>query len=81
MESRMEKREFPLVGGFVSETGLYWNYRLWDDGSIDGMYRTVSKEVTGGWKQIDRRSAVTKECLKAVERQFGLKTDGRRWIN
>ena len=84
--------KFPFTGCFTAKrSGYTWTYTVHADGSVDGMRRTVEvsnsyrqgryKVLCGGYRQKEIYVRETKECLQAIERVTGRKTDGWKWID
>lgn len=78
----MNNITFPYNGCFISlRKGYTWRFTVYENGRVDGMWRRENKRITGGWKEIEKRVHESKECLDAIEKQIGRRTDGWTWID
>ena len=72
---------FPYHGVYTSKkSGYEWHYWVDEDGFISCVERHYYDHYNGKDHLKYKKGAITKELLKDIEKKFGKKTDGWRWM-
>lgn len=69
----MKNKNFPIYGCFTSKRGMFWNYKIYEDLTVEQWHKSC-KKCAGGYRSgKDIYSPkVTKECAEYIKNKHGL---------
>jgi len=69
----MKNKNFPIYGCFTSKRGTFWNYKIYEDLTVEQWHQSFKKCAGGYRSSKDIYSPkVTVECAEYIKNRHGL---------